>query len=216
MATEIKYRRGTAAQNDVFTGALGEITVDSDTGRLRTYDGATAGGHKHALTDTANTWASVQDFSAAGAYFGGSAPANLLDDYEEGTWTPSLQDDSLSDSEGQTYAHQVGTYTKIGGTVYIQANIHMSGLGTLTASEGARIGGLPFASSSVANTHHAIDSGYGASLNITAGTSLSGYIAPGATAIIVASWDSASGITATLISEITSNGHVIMSGYYKV
>ena len=46
MADEKQYRRGTAAQVDVFTGAAGEITIDTDTHVLRIHDGATAGGHK--------------------------------------------------------------------------------------------------------------------------------------------------------------------------
>lgn len=44
MATQIQYRRGTNAQNVAFTGALGEITVDTTNGTLRVHDGITAGG----------------------------------------------------------------------------------------------------------------------------------------------------------------------------
>ena len=44
MATQVQYRRGTNAQNTAFTGALGEITVDTTNGTLRVHDGITAGG----------------------------------------------------------------------------------------------------------------------------------------------------------------------------
>lgn len=44
MATEIQYRRGSGSQNDAFTGALGEITVDTTQKTLRVHDGSTAGG----------------------------------------------------------------------------------------------------------------------------------------------------------------------------
>jgi hypothetical protein len=44
MATQIQYRRGTNSQNAAFTGALGEITVDTTNGTLRVHDGITAGG----------------------------------------------------------------------------------------------------------------------------------------------------------------------------
>lgn len=44
MATEIQYRRGSGTQNDAFTGALGEITVDTTQKTLRVHDGSTAGG----------------------------------------------------------------------------------------------------------------------------------------------------------------------------
>lgn len=44
MATEIQYRRGSGVQNDAFTGALGEITVDTTQKTLRVHDGSTVGG----------------------------------------------------------------------------------------------------------------------------------------------------------------------------
>ncbi len=44
MATEVQFRRGTAAQHASFTGAAGEITVDTDDDRAVVHDGSTAGG----------------------------------------------------------------------------------------------------------------------------------------------------------------------------
>lgn len=44
MSTQVQYRRGTAAQNDAFTGALAEITVDTTNKTLRVFDGINAGG----------------------------------------------------------------------------------------------------------------------------------------------------------------------------
>jgi hypothetical protein len=44
MSTQVQYRRGTGTQNNAFTGALGEITVDTTSGTLRVHDGITAGG----------------------------------------------------------------------------------------------------------------------------------------------------------------------------
>lgn len=45
MATQVQLRRGTTAQNNAFTGAAGEVTVDTSTWALRVHDGSTAGGH---------------------------------------------------------------------------------------------------------------------------------------------------------------------------
>lgn len=45
IATQVKRRRGTTAENDVFTGAEGEITVDTEKHELRVHDGMTQGGH---------------------------------------------------------------------------------------------------------------------------------------------------------------------------
>ncbi len=44
MPTVLQFRRGTTSQNNSFTGALGELTVDTDKDTLRVHDGSTAGG----------------------------------------------------------------------------------------------------------------------------------------------------------------------------
>lgn len=44
MSTQVQYRRGSATENNAFTGALAEITVDTTNWTLRVHDGATAGG----------------------------------------------------------------------------------------------------------------------------------------------------------------------------
>jgi hypothetical protein len=44
MSTQVQYRRGTGSENNAFTGALAEITVDTTAGTLRVHDGVTAGG----------------------------------------------------------------------------------------------------------------------------------------------------------------------------
>jgi hypothetical protein len=54
MTTEVRWRRGTTAQNDAFTGALAEITVDTDKNTLRVQDGSTAGGHELLKADLSN------------------------------------------------------------------------------------------------------------------------------------------------------------------
>jgi hypothetical protein len=44
MATQLQLRRGTSGQNDVFTGAAGEVTVDTTNNVIRVHDGISAGG----------------------------------------------------------------------------------------------------------------------------------------------------------------------------
>jgi hypothetical protein len=46
VSTQIQYRRGTSSENDSFTGALGEVTVDTTLNSLRVHNGSTAGGSK--------------------------------------------------------------------------------------------------------------------------------------------------------------------------
>lgn len=51
MATQIQSRRGTTAQHSSFTGAIGEITVDTDKDTVVVHDGSTVGGHPSAKED---------------------------------------------------------------------------------------------------------------------------------------------------------------------
>lgn len=45
MSRQIQIRRGTAAEHNDFTGAIGEITMDTTNNSLRVHDGSTVGGH---------------------------------------------------------------------------------------------------------------------------------------------------------------------------
>ena len=54
MAKQLKLRRGSTSQHSSFTGAEGEVTVDTDKETLVVHDGSTAGGHPVAAEDMAN------------------------------------------------------------------------------------------------------------------------------------------------------------------
>ena len=71
----------------------------------------------------------------AGIYLGGTAAANLLDDYEEGTWTPSWT--------GLGNGSASGTYTKIGRLVHVTA-LFTAGSTTSIGSK-LEASNLPFA-----------------------------------------------------------------------
>lgn len=42
---EVRFKRGTTAQNDAYTGAAGSISLDTELNQIRVHDGLTAGGH---------------------------------------------------------------------------------------------------------------------------------------------------------------------------
>lgn len=44
MAKQLQLRRGSTIQNDAFTGAVGELTLDTDTGQIRIHNGTSQGG----------------------------------------------------------------------------------------------------------------------------------------------------------------------------
>ena len=70
--------------------------------------------------------------------------SNVLDDYEEGTWTPVYRGNS---SAGSYSANASGQYTKVGNKVYV--NCHLKNITQNSAgSSTIQISGLPFVSSS--------------------------------------------------------------------
>lgn len=104
----------------------------------------------HALTFGTNDSERLRILSSGGLTFNGdTAQANALDDYEEGTWTPSFE--MVSGSASFTYQAngQEGYYTKIGNQVTVWFIIHSAGA-TVTTDGSVRVSGLPFTS---ANNH---------------------------------------------------------------
>ena len=75
---------------------------------------------------------------------GDTAQANALDDYEEGTWTPTVNDGTISGAGGH--------YTKIGRVVTVSYYYNLT---TLGSSNGiVQIGGLPFAAKTASGDGH--------------------------------------------------------------
>ena len=93
-----------------------------------------------------NVQGNISLASSAGIDFSGNANASgmsseLLDDYEEGTWTAQIVGSSSNPSSAVTMPS--ATYTKIGRLVFVQ--FQFSNVNTTGASGGVRISGLPFA-----------------------------------------------------------------------
>ena len=78
-----------------------------------------------------------------------TAAADALDDYEEGSWTPTT-------TNATGYSAQFGKYVKVGKLVFINGNINTS----TTSAPSAVIGGLPFASSNTGNSAGNLSIGY--------------------------------------------------------
>jgi hypothetical protein len=74
---------------------------------------------------------------------GDTAAANALDDYEEGTFTPSMT--FGGGSSGISYFDRIGNYTKIGSQVTCTIYLALTGVGSSTGT--AKITGLPFTAS---------------------------------------------------------------------
>ena len=76
--------------------------------------------------------------------------ANRLEDYEEGTWTPSLGGNT-------TYHSQVGKYTRVGNVVHCGAVIQANSLGTGSTTT---VSGFPFTSSNGGSGYQGGDVGF--------------------------------------------------------
>jgi hypothetical protein len=81
-------------------------------------------------------------YLSGGVYVGGTTSANYLDDYEEGTWTPSF----VGGINGVTYGSQNGYYRKVGNLVTYNLFVDINS-GTTSGAK-IEIGGLPFTSES--------------------------------------------------------------------
>jgi hypothetical protein len=75
MATQVQFRRGTTTQNNAFTGANGELSVDTDVKTIRLHDGVTGGGAAIMLNTTTAQTALNKTFSTGSIWNG--APVAL-------------------------------------------------------------------------------------------------------------------------------------------
>ena len=119
----------------------------------------------------------VARFTSSGLTFGGdTAAANALDDYEEGTWTPTYR---VNTGTHPTVTYNtdstVGVYVKIGVFVHIQGRIRTNA--TSGGSGNLALGGLPFTNTSGSNYYSTANIGF---TNQWAADNfpVSGYIAP--------------------------------------
>ena len=71
MAVTVQFRRGTATQNDAFTGAAGEISVNTTNNSIRVHDGSTAGGHEVMKADATNISGNIAGTNISGGAIDG-------------------------------------------------------------------------------------------------------------------------------------------------
>tara|TARA_Y100001937_G_scaffold28354_2_gene40874 strand:- start:4715 stop:8794 length:4080 start_codon:yes stop_codon:yes gene_type:complete len=123
MPTVLQHRRGTAAQNNAFTGSSGELTVDLTNGTIRVHDGSTAGGKRLATKDSADAaLAAAQGLDSANVvaiidsdYVLARAPAqDFLDSAEaidliDSSYVRARQDKAYSSLTGSPTIPTLGT-----------------------------------------------------------------------------------------------------------
>ena len=114
--------------------------------------------------------------AAKGVYLGvtSATASNLLDDYEEGTWTPGIDN-----TTSVAYDNRVGRYTKTGNLVFVECLLQWNSTSYSNTNYDFTITGLPF---SPINIHYvgvpgSIATGASFNWNNTQSTSTTSHIA---------------------------------------
>ena len=152
------------------------------------------------------------DFSATAN--GTTSSSELFDDYEEGSWTPSIT--LGGGSTGMTYSRQEGHYTKIGRQVFAQFRITLTAKGS--SSGQLRINGLPFTSADTFSStgidgqvHIAHDNGFNAGQ--VSNSPVSGYVEGSTTYFLLTARDTNANLntmtSAFIDSDLSISGTVI-------
>ena len=120
MATQVQFRRGTTSQHGSFTGAVGEITVDTDKDTVVVHDGSQAGGFALPSLKTAQEFTKTQNFNAT-----------TLTDEATITWDASAnQVTSVTLTNNRTLA---AATNQVDGGVYV-LSVVQDGTGSRTLS----------------------------------------------------------------------------------
>ena len=138
----VNFYKDTAIVGSIGTGS-GLLTIGKGTGNLVFADALVAPcsdssvGSSNGVVDLGASSRRFKDlYLSGGAYLGGTAAANKLDDYEEGTWTPTF---SVSSGAVEIFSAR---YTKIGRQVII--NLSMNVTSTVSSGDGNLVFTVPF------------------------------------------------------------------------
>ena len=151
------------------------------------------------------------DFSAT-SNSSGTMTSELLNDYEEGTWSPVITDLTNDATMDGTYTR--GTYTKIGRQVTVRGYILTTSLGSVTGN--VKIKGLPFTNGSGFGSLGGGSIGTASGLNITAGHSVHISTPLGQNHLGLSVGDDAAGTTEMTAAEWSADGQVQMLATYFV
>ena len=120
MATQVQFRRGTTGQHSAFTGAVGEVTVDTEKRTVCIHDATQAGGFPLLREDGTNTNFALGSLSSCALKFAGDPDTGII--------SPGLNQISLV----------TGGFARLtidsSGVITIPGNVNISGNITVTGS----------------------------------------------------------------------------------
>lgn len=139
-----------------------------------------------------------------------SSNANTLDDYEEGTWTPTIT--FGGGSTGITYGSQNARYTKIGNRCYITCYVSMSNKGSSTGQ--LSITGLPFTSQGGSTFYNNFAVWANTLTGISGG--VQGYNSPGTASLTEMTFTQTGTVSAITNTQCTNSSDFMIQGNYPV
>jgi len=155
------------------------------------------------------------DFSATSDATGQTS--ELLDDYEEGTWTGTFSDGSTAYTMNNSY--KVGRYVKVGDNVWIWGYFKVTDVdgGGANENTSTKITGLPFTMENNAENYAPVHVGYANSFALPNALSvLSGYIEISNTYIYLTRNGSTDGTESVTGVHVSDGGELMLAGMYKV
>ena len=78
MATQVQFRRGTTGQHSAFTGAVGEVTVDTEKKTVCIHDASQAGGFPLLREDFTNSNLALGSLSSCALKFAGDPDTGII------------------------------------------------------------------------------------------------------------------------------------------
>jgi len=78
MATQVQFRRGTTGQHSAFTGAVGEVTVDTEKRTVCIHDATQAGGFPLLKEDASNSNLALGSLSSCALKFAGDPDTGIM------------------------------------------------------------------------------------------------------------------------------------------
>jgi len=196
-------------QIDFKTGGTDRLTIQSTSGNnVVVADGLT-------LTDGNITFSG----SGHGIHLGvtSATASNLLDDYEEGTFTPTFNG-TAGGASGVTYTYRLGWYEKIGNKVDVHIWLDCASMSSVP-SGGCTITGLPFTSVNTTQFFHSVYVGYCNAWSADEAPQ-GGYLSVNSTLINLLTNDSADGRnnlnnTVTCSNAMSGNEEVMITASYR-
>ena len=149
MAKQLQLRQGTTTEHNTFTGAVGEVTVDTTKDTLVVHDGVTVGGHPVAARANADGTISLikKDGASAGTINALGLFNNTLTSTNTNQALTAAQGKVLKDTLDTTTSSTFGvgqtwqdmTSSRVSGTTYTNSTSRTIGLYIQTGVNGSSV-----------------------------------------------------------------------------